>query len=263
MTRTITAGDIDFGARASTLVYSDTLRFILPVPKLAGGGEPLVAPPGEKAAESFVDHRGRPIKGRGVVFFNPDDECWQAAPGDGTAVIIISPIDEAQGAKLSAKVASLSPDPEALTLEQIKAVVGFAGELGIGAAYDSTRAFVAERMTPVDPKAPAGSGLHWRNARDACRAVFVPGAGRYRGPAATPQTFRNGAVMLKQGKSVRLAQPKSFEATYRFADGRPARISELKVQDPGALDPPPEGEGDHAKHGGAGTPLARSDSSKT
>jgi hypothetical protein len=232
VTRTITAGDIDFSERASTLVYSDTLRFILPVPKLAGGGEPLVAPAGEKAAESFVDHRGRPIKGRGVVFFNPDDECWQAAPGDGTAAIIISPIDKAQGAKLAAMVKNLSTDPEALTLAQIKSVVLFAGELGIGAAYDSTRAFVAEQMTPFDPKAPAGFGLHWRNARDTCRAVFVPGAGRYRGPAATPQTFRNGAVMLKQGESVRLVQPRSFEATYRLPNGRPATVADLKMQDP-------------------------------
>ncbi len=232
MTRTITAADIDFSERASTLVYSDTLRFVLPVPKLAGGGEPLVAPPGEKAAESFVDHKGRPIKGRGVVFYNPDDECWQAAPGDGTAVIIVSPIDAAQGAELAQKVKTLSPDPEALTLEQIKSVIRFAGQLGIGAAYNSTRAFVAERMTPSDPKAPAGFGLHWRKAGDTCRAVFVSGAGRYRGPAATPQTFRNGAVMLKQGESVRLVQTRSFEATYRLPDGKPAHVRDLKAQDP-------------------------------
>jgi len=232
VTRTITASDIDFSERASTLVYSDTLRFILPVPKLAGGGEPLVAPPGEKAAESFVDHHGRPIEGRGVVFFNPDDACWQAASGDGTAVIIVSPIDAAQGAKLARKVKRLNPDPEALTLAQIKSAVLFAGRLGIGAAYDSTRAFVAERMTPFDPKAPVGFGLHWRKAGDTCRAVFVPGAGRYRGPAATPQRFRNGAVMLKQGESVRLVQPASFEATYRLPDGRLAKVAELKVQEP-------------------------------
>ncbi len=232
MTRTITAGDIDFSERASTLVYSDTLRFILPVPKLAGGGEPLVAPPGEKAAESFVDHQGRPINGRGVVFYNPDDECWQAARGDGSAVIIISPIDEAQGAKLLAKIKSLSADPQALTLAQIKSVIRFAGSLGIGAAYDSTRAFVAERMTAFDRTSPQGFGLHWRKAHDTCRAVFVPGAGRYRGPAATPQMFRNGAVMLKQGESVRLVQPKSFEATYRLPDGSLAKVADLRVQDP-------------------------------
>jgi hypothetical protein len=234
VTRTITAGDIDFSERASTLVYSDTLRFILPVPKLAGGGERLVAPPGEKAAESFQDRKGRPIQGRGIVFFNSDDDCWQAARGDGTAVIILSPLDETQGAKLAQKAKALNRDPDALTLDQLKAVIACARELGIGAAYDSTRAFVAERMTPFDPKALAGFGLHWRKAGDTCRAVFVPGAGRYRGPAATPQTFRNGAVMLKQGESVRLVQPRSFEATYRLPNGRLAKVAELKAQEPGA-----------------------------
>jgi hypothetical protein len=232
--RTITAGDIDFSEQASTLVYSDTLRFILPVPKLKGGGEPLVAPTGEKAAESFADHMGRRITGRGIVFFNPDDDCWQAARGDGTAVIIISPLDEAQGAKLAEKAEQLSRDPERLTLPELKAMIAYARELGIGAAYDSTRAFVAERMTPFDPKAPHGFGLHWRKARDPCRAVFVPGAGRYRGPSATPQLFRSGAVMLKQGESVRLVQTRSFEATYRFPNGRPARAAELKMQNPKA-----------------------------
>ena len=232
MQRTLSADDLDFSEDASSLVYSDTLRFILPVPKLKDGGEPLVAPPGEKAAGSFVDHHGRPIKGRGVVFFNPDDECWQAAKGDGSTVIIISPLDEAQAQRLVARVRALSPDPEALTLEQIKAVLDYARELGIGAAYDSTRAFVAERMTPVDREAPKGFGLHWRKAHDTCRAIFLPGAGRFRGPAATPQTFRNGAVILKQGESVRLVQPRSFEATYRFPDGRLAKVAELKAQNP-------------------------------
>ncbi|HLK24894.1 MAG TPA: hypothetical protein VKT30_09560 [Caulobacteraceae bacterium] len=232
MTRTISADDLDFSERASSLVYSDTLRFILPVPKLSGGGEPLVPPPGEKAADSFVDHRGRPIQGRGVVFYNPDDECWQAAPGDGSAVIILSPVDEAKGELLAAKALGLNPDPERLTLDEIKAVVAYGGELGIGAAYDSTRAFVAEKMTPFDENAPPGFGLHWRKAHDQCRAIFVPGAGRFRGPAATPQTFKDGCVIIKQGESVRLAQTRSFEATYRFPDGRLAKASELKVQDP-------------------------------
>jgi len=237
--RTITAADLDFSDEASSLVYSDTLRFILPVPKLKGGGEPLAPPPGEKATGAFLDHRGRPIKGRGVVFYNPDDECWQAAPGDGSAVIVFSPVDEAKGAELAAKALSFSPDPEALTLEQIKAIVAFAGELGIGAAYDSTRAFVAQRMRPFDRKAPRGFGLHWRKAHDKCRAIFIPGAGQFHGPAATPQTFRNGAVIIKQGKSMRLAQARSFAATYRFTDGRPAVVSELKQQDPPGAPPPP------------------------
>jgi hypothetical protein len=232
VTRTLSADDLDFSDGASTRVCSDSLRFILPVPKLAGGGEPLTPPPGEKASDSFKDGRGRPIEGRGIVFFNPDDDCWQAAPGDGSAVIIISPVTEAEGAALMARARSLSADPERLTLDQLKDVIRYAIERQIRAAYNSTRAFVAEHMTPVDPAAPAGMGLHWRQARDCCQAVFVPGDGRFLGPAATPQAFEDGAVVLKQDDDVRLVQPESFEATYRFPDGRPIRVSDLQVQDP-------------------------------
>jgi hypothetical protein len=233
MTRTITADDIDFGEAASTLVYSDTLRFIVPVQRLAGGGEPLVPPHGEPVGDSFKDSHGRPIRGRGIVFFNPEDGCWQAAPGDGTAVLIISPVSESQGAKLIEHVASRNADPNTLTLDQLKAAIDYAiDELGIRAAYNSTRQFVAERMTPFDPTAAPGFGLHWRKAHDPCHAVYVPGDGAFLGPAASPQTFVGGAVILEQGDDVRLVQRTSFEATYRFPDGRPARVAELAVQDP-------------------------------
>jgi len=234
VTHTLSADDFDLGESASTLVYSDSLRFILPVPKLEGGGEPLDPPPGEDERGSFKDRQGRAIEGRGIVFFNPADDCWQVARGNGAAVIIIAPVTEAQGDALMAKVRSLSPDPERLTLEQLKAIIRYAIEtLKMRAVFDSTRAYVAEKMTPVDPAAPPGLGLHRRKVHDHCYAVFVPGSGRFLGPAATPQVFRKGAVILRQGVDVRLLQPTWFTDHYRFPDGRPALASELKVQDPG------------------------------
>lgn len=233
MTRTLSADDFDFSEGASTLVYSDTLRFILPVPKLEGGGEPLDPPRGEEARGSFKDRNGRTIEGRGIVFFNPADDCWQVALGNGAAVIIIAPVTEAEGDALMAKVRSTSRDPEQLTLEQLKAIIRYAiDDLKMRAAFDSTRAYVAERMTPVDTAAPPGLGLHRRKVHDYCYAVFVPGAGRFLGPAATPQVFKAGAVILRQGDDVRLLQPAWFATHYRFPDGRPAEASELKVQDP-------------------------------
>lgn len=233
VTRTLSADDFDFSESASTLVYSDSLRFILPVPKLKGGGEPLHPPRGEKAGESFKDRHGRPIEGRGIVFFNPADDCWQVALGNGAAVIIIAPVTEDQGDALMAKARSLSRDPERLTLEQLKAMIRYAiDNLKMLGAFNSTRAYIAERMTPVDPAAPPGLGLHRRKVHDYCYAVFVPGAGRFLGPAATPQVFKKGAVILRQGDDVRLLQPTWFADHYRFPDGRPAHVSELKVQDP-------------------------------
>jgi hypothetical protein len=232
--RTLSADDLDFGEDASTLVYSDTLRFILPVPSLAGGGEPFAPPAGEMRNESFTDRRGRPIQGRGIVFFNPDDRCWQVAHGDGTAVINIGPMTEGEAAVLIAKISSLSPDPERLTLDDLKAVIGYAVDtLKMRAVFSSSRAYVAERMMPVDAAASPGLGLHRRRAHDYCRVVFVPGAGQFLGPAATPQVFKNGAVIVKQGDDIRLIQADVFADHYRFPDGRPARVSELKMQDLG------------------------------
>ncbi|HWA62105.1 MAG TPA: hypothetical protein VG939_12065 [Caulobacteraceae bacterium] len=229
MPRTIRAEQIDFGDDASTLVVSDSLRFVLPVPALAGGGEPLDHPDGG----AFLDRDGRPIQGRGVVFFDPDDASWEVASGDGTAVILISPVDEAQGARLGEKVASLADDPARLTLEQIKAVLRYAIEdLGVRSTHASTRAFVAAALTPVARDERAGFGLHRRRADDPCRAVFVSGQGQFLGPAASPQVFTDGAVILRHGRDVRLVQRDSFEKTYRFPDGRPARVKDLARQRP-------------------------------
>jgi hypothetical protein len=233
MERTITADQIDFGVEASTPVFSDTLRFVLPVPAFPDGGEPLVHPPGDRAGEAFKDRNGRPILGRGVVFFDPDDRSWEVAPGDGSGVVIFGPITESQGARLVAKVKAFAGDPNDLTLDQLKAVIRFAGgDLGIRTAYSSTKTYVATAMTAVNTDGRSAYGLHRRKAGDLCRAIYVEGRGRFLGPAASPQLFADGAVILRHGESIRLIQPRSFEETYRLLDGRPARVSELATQSP-------------------------------
>src|SRR5580698_7178463 len=73
------------------------------------------------------------------------------------------------------------------------------------------------------------SRLHQRK-RDICRAVHIAGKGSFLGPAASPQRFADGVVIVKHGDSVRAVQPISFEANYQFLDGRPARMAELPTQ---------------------------------
>ncbi len=118
MPRLITADQIDFGPDKSTPVVSDTLRFVIPVPVFEGGGEPLVPPDG---AEAFTDWEGKPITGRGVVFYNPDDRCYQAAHGDGSEVVIFGLITRHEARQLAAEAAKLAADPNRLTLAQFKA----------------------------------------------------------------------------------------------------------------------------------------------
>lgn len=227
--RLIRADEIDFGVAASTPVVSDTLRFVLPVPALAHGGELLRHPDGS----AFLDRQGRPLQGRGVVFFNEDDKCWQTARGDGRDVIIFAPIDQRQAEALGRRIAQLAPRLDLLTLGMIKDVIRFAhDELGVRSAYNASRTYVATAMTPVAALAHAGSGLVRRHGSDTSRAVYIPGTGGFVGPGATPQRFEGGAVIVSHGEDVRLVQCASFEQAYRHPDGRPARIADLAVQSP-------------------------------
>jgi hypothetical protein len=229
--RLITADQIDFGPKASTPVVSDTLRFVIPVPAFEGGGEPLVPPEG---AEAFSDWSGKPITGRGVVFYNPDDRCYQAAHGDGSEVVIFGLITRHEANQLAAETAKSASDPNRLTLVQFKALLDFAAHgLGQIAIYNAARASVEKTM--VRAGADTGIpdfGLYQRSGEDLCDAVFVPGDGIFEGPAATPQTFTDGAVIVRQGDDIRLVQTTSFEATYKHPDGSPISVSELAVQSP-------------------------------
>ena len=227
----ITSDEIDFSPQSSTAVISGAQKFILPVPAFADGGEPLVYPEGDKAGLPIVDREGRKISGRGIVFHNDEDGAWQVAKGDGTAVIVINAVTRDKAAKLKAKIAGLAPSPEALSLAQLKQVLAFARkELDLRAIYDTSRDFVTRRMSKVSGQGRIAYGLHKRDARDICQAVYLPGKGEFQGPAATPQRFSNGAVILKQGDDVRLIQPEVFEATYTHPDGRRLKVSELKRQ---------------------------------
>jgi hypothetical protein len=227
--RPIRPEQIDFSDAASTPVMSDSLRFVLPVPALEDGGEPLVQPDGAP----LLDRRGAALPGKGVVFFDRDDQCWEAARGDGQDVVIFSPIDETQAGALAGEIAALARTPADLTLAQIKRVIAYAYDtLGLHSAHASTRAYVAKAMAPAGGDARHSYGLFRRKASDVCRAVYLPGAGAFLGVGGTPQRFGAGAVIVKHGDEVRLVQCVSFEATYRFLDGRRARVAELATQTP-------------------------------
>jgi hypothetical protein len=235
----ITADQVDFAADRSTAVVSSTQRFIIPMPAPEDDGDPpLLYPDGERAGQPILDQQGRPMRGKGLVFFNADDGCYQVARANGRDVIIVGAVTEENAAKIDAKVRTLRADPANLSIDDIAYVLRFVTkELGLIAIYNSTRQFVADKMIAVGAGTGATSyGLHRRDDRDVCRAVYIPGSGQFAGPAATPQLFDDGAVIVRQGPNVRLVQPNAFEATYRHADGRRLRVGDLAVQDPGGRD---------------------------
>jgi hypothetical protein len=240
--RKIAPTDLKFGSGYSTPVISSAQKFIIPVPAFGQKGEPLVYPKGyERAGQPILDYKGQPIGDRGLVFFNYKDKSVQAVAGDGQGAIIINEVTQEQAKKLYQKIQALHPDPNDLTLSELKQVLAYAREkLGLEDMYNTTRSFVKEKMTPaiagqvprVNGKEIEAYGFKKRDDRDVNQAVYIPGNFVFEGPAATPQVFKNGGVIVEQGGKMRGVQPEIFVRTYRLSDGRPISsiTKELKVQ---------------------------------
>jgi hypothetical protein len=228
--RRIAPADLKVGSAYSTSVISNAQKFIIPVPAFVQGGEPLVYPQSyEKAGQPILDYTGKPVGDRGLVFFNCKDKSWQAVKGDGQGVIIINEVTQEQARKLYQKIRDLKPDPNHLTLDELKQVLSFAQEqLGLIDMYNSSRSFVQEKMTPVIaaevPKVNGNEvkayGFVKRDDRDVNQAIYIPGEFVFEGPAATPQEFKAGGVIVEQGGKMRGVQPDIFVRTYKLSDGR-------------------------------------------
>ena len=240
--RRIAPADLKVRSGYSTPVISNAQKFIIPVPAFVQGGEPLVYPQSyEKAGQPILDYTGKPVGDRGLVFFNGKDKSWQAVKGDGEGVIIINEVTQEQAKKLYQKVQELKPDPNNLTLDELKQVLSFAQQqLGLIDMYNSSRAFVQEKMTPVIagevPKVNGNEGKAYgfvkRDDRDVNQAIYIPGEFVFEGPAATPQEFKDGGVIVEQGGKMRGVQPDIFVRTYKLSDGRSISsvTADLKTQ---------------------------------
>ena len=228
--RSIAPADLRVGSDYSTSVISNAQKFIIPVPAFIQGGEALVYPQSyEKAGQLILDYTGKPVGDRGLVFFNGKDKSWQAVKGDGEGVIIINEVTQEQARKLYQKVQALKADPTNLTLDELKQVLSFAQEqLGLVDMYNSSRSFVQEKMTPVMagevPKVNGNEvkayGFVKRDDRDVNQAIYIPGEFVFEGPAASPQEFKDGGVIVEQGGKMRGVQPDIFMRTYKLSDGR-------------------------------------------
>ena len=148
--------DLRFDPANSTAVISSAQKFIIPVPAFGSSGEPLIYPKDhEKAGKPILDYEGKAIGERGLVFFNAKDKSWQAVAGNGEGVIIINEVTKEQADRLYQKIQSFQPDPNQLTLSQLKQALAFTrGELKLGDMYNSTRSFAAPpSSSPPSPEA--------------------------------------------------------------------------------------------------------------
>ena len=220
----LTLASLSFVSAAA--VISGAQKFVIPVPST--GAEPLVHPDGDNAGQPIVDYKGTPIGDVGVVFFNGKDNCTQAAKSDG-GVVLLNQVTAAQAALLAEKIGDIST----LTVPKLKEVLAYARtELGLVDQYNSDTGFIASKMTPVTTALGEAYGHFKRDDRDICQAIRVEGEGEYEGPAATPQLFTNGAVLVQQGKDVRLVQPDIFVETYRKADGTQLTLDDVPLIQP-------------------------------
>lgn len=228
--RTISAEDLDMSNAAP--VISRAQKFILPIGNLKDGVE-LRYPAGhEQAGEKILDFEKQPIGDHGVIFYNSTDNSVQAVQGDDSGVIIFNLVNQSQADLLRAKhdeLAKASSTPGILDHAGILAFLDYATSLGLTDRYNSTREFIRKRMTPVGDQGANEYGLYKRDDRDICHAVRLDGSGVFKGPAASPQKFEDGAVIVQQGQEYRLVQCDAFEQSYCYSDNTAIDARELPL----------------------------------
>jgi hypothetical protein len=239
---------LDLRPEAMTAVIpGDTLRFVIPVPALAGQPfvQPELMPDGSTnpdAGKPLVDYKGRPIGGTGFAFFNHKDNCWQAMRTDGEGILIFNGVNEEKAAQLEEMVARFVSSPREFTIEKLREFLDLAAARGFGDRYDSTKTWAASNLVASSESSSAGDpgiahwGIHTRT-KDVCHAVFLPGEGvAYQDGTASPQVAEgNGLVIVlrKEGTSAAV-QPEVFAQSYRLATSEsisdPSR--QLRIQHP-------------------------------
>lgn len=237
--RSITSDQVNWDQGAD--VTSNARKFIMPVPNLEG--EPLIYPDGAKdkdgnsiSGQPILDWEKKPIGEKGVVFFNPKDQSWQAVKSDGQGVVILNQMTEEQGKELMDKVAG---DPMNMSMEQFKEFLSFAAsEVGCKDMYNSERAFIEKKMNPIE-SSPSGFpqfGMFRRDDQDVCKALFVEGPAEFDAPTTGGilvklQIPEEGGVLLRQpdgkGFLYRKIDNEVFEETYKNKDGTSVVVSDL------------------------------------
>ncbi|NEP15996.1 MAG: hypothetical protein F6J97_03725 [Leptolyngbya sp. SIO4C1] len=222
----ITPADLSFEPSNSTAVISEAHKFIIPVPKLGEQAEPLVYPAEHpQAGQPIVDYKGRPVGERGLVFFNQQDQAWQAVPGDGSGVIIVNEVAPPQAVQLDEAIRQRSQDIGYLTAADLKEILHYASTvLGLHDVYNSTRTYVQEKLVPAASEAPTSVekayGFMKRKREDLYQAIYIPEQFIFEGPAETAQVFAHGGVIIEQQGKLRGIQPEVFVRTYRLASGQ-------------------------------------------
>ncbi|WP_020405124.1 hypothetical protein [Hahella ganghwensis] len=185
---------VDF--RKALSVVNRTRRFVIYIPKLHDGGEPLVYPEGCDRAGQLMTPGVQGQPDRGVVFFNGKDQAWQSVKGIGEDTILVNDVSDEEADLLLKKYRELIIEHEQIGTTQIKQFLAYAThELGIVDFYNKRRFSVERDMAVIHQDNPfymevKNPALH--------KAIYVPDGFTFDGPVK--QVFPEGAVIVNKGK---------------------------------------------------------------
>mgnify|MGYP000120110282 CR=1 FL=1 len=205
---------IDF--KKAIPVVNRTKRFIIFIPHLPGGGEPMVYPEESEFSGEWIKKKND----YGVVFFNGKDSAWQAAKGNGKEAIIINDVTEEQSGQLYNKLLKLTVNKDDLNLDKIKSLLDFASQdLGIVDFYNKQKFSIHRDMKVVKPNNAFYMEV---TKKDVHKALYVPDAFSFNGPVL--QKFPKGAVLVSKGKFSWGVDTNVFLRSYRALIGGRERV---------------------------------------
>lgn len=210
--------------KSALKVVNRTKRFIIFIPALLHGGEPLVFPHESRRA-------GQSIKqGRGVVFFNGIDLAWQGAQGNDEDTIVINDVTDQQAALLLQKYNTLLEQNKHLNLDSIKKLLAYAkDELGILDFYNKRAQSVRRDSRVISSENPFFMEV---TKPEIHQAMYVKQAFTFDGPVQ--QVYPLGAVMVSNGKRCWGVGTAVFLRGYRAVEAGKERVLQGVEQDFGS-----------------------------
>ncbi len=209
---------IDF--RRALTVVNRSKRFVIYVPKLPDGGEPLVFPADSEYAGKLMTKGVQSKPERGIVFYNGKDNAWQSAKGGGADTILVNDITAQQAHLLLEKYRELGADEKLIGLTEIKKLLAYAiNELSIVDFYNKQRASVERDMVVINHNNPFYMEV---NKSAVHKAIYVPDGFVFKGPVK--QVFPNGAVIVNKGNFSWGVDTKVFLRSYRAIVGSRERL---------------------------------------
>lgn len=195
-------------------VVNRTTRFVVPVPSLVDGGEPLIYPWATSRQGEAIKLREDGTVERGIVFFNGKDRAWQAVRGNGQEAILINDVSREQAEFLTAELNKLG-GAHRITIDGVRTLMEKArGILGITDFYDKKMAGVNADMAVIDPSMP-----YYRVVTKPAvhSAIYVRTGFTFAGPV--PQVYPEGAVIVNDGKHSWGVDAGVFQRNFKAIEG--------------------------------------------